>query len=137
MKKDKTSPLASQTYDFDWAGLRTAMGEIEESIGPHDFEAMAAGLRVIMTWVTKGKDEKTIGRRAVALQWVLDPENFTNRLSGKASKPSGAKVAASFGMRNREMLSSVAAEASRTFKIRNRSQDHGWNFKIKNEYQDN
>ena len=60
-----------------------------------------------------------IGRRTIAMGWVIDPDLF-----GGLSQ---TEIAAIIGC-HKMNLSKSAAEFSRKFKIRNRGQRHGWNY---------
>ncbi len=60
-----------------------------------------------------------VGRRAIALFWTLNPDNFESvSLTALANRL----------VLHKAVLSAQAAEARRKFGIKNRGQAHGWNF---------
>jgi len=73
-----------------------------------------------------GQDHiRTIGRRLIALAWTITPDYFEEG-------PSLAQIAKAIGC-TRATLSVHSAQARRQFGIRNRCQDHGWNYRDKKE----
>ena len=60
-----------------------------------------------------------VGRRAIALFWTLNPDNFESvSLTALANRL----------VLHKAVLSAQAAEARRKFGIKNRGHAHGWNF---------
>ena len=73
-----------------------------------------------------GQDHlRSMGRRLLALAWTVTPDYFEEA-------PSLAQIAKDIGC-TRAALSFHSAQARRQFAVRNRCQDHGWNFKDKKE----
>ena len=114
---------APKHIEFDWELLRRLLGEAKDELSEKDYESLGLVLREIMSWLVRGDDLNIIGRRAVALGWVVNPKLFDD-------DPSARQLAKKCGV-HYAMLSEDAASASRKFNVRNRSQKHGWNFKGK------
>lgn len=112
---------APKHIEFDWEALRRALGEAKEELGDTDYTAMASVLHELLAWIIRGNRLHIVGRRAIALAWVVNPALFSDG-------PSAAKLARRVGV-HKAMLSEDAANASRKFKMRNRAQQHGWNYK--------
>ncbi|MGN6556257.1 MAG: hypothetical protein ACTHLW_21305 [Verrucomicrobiota bacterium] len=117
------SPLATRQMDFDWELLRRIMGEAKEEMGDVNYALLADVLREILTWLVKGKELKIVGKRAVALAWVVNPD----LLDSKSMRSMARQLGLSRGVLCRE-----TGEASRVFKIRNRAQAHSKNWKARN-----
>lgn len=113
---------APRFIEFDWELLRRELGEAREEMGATDYALLAQVLGELLRWVVKGNKLHIIGRRAVALAWVVNPDIFEGK--------SAAAIARRVGV-HREMLSEDSAEVSRRFGVRNRAQKHGWNWKKK------
>ena len=113
-------PLDGQHADFDWDGLARALNE-EEELPETEMERLSFALRHLLAWIITGNrkggltDAALIGRRAIALAWVIDP----GLLPGS---PSLATLGSEVGV-TRASLSFWAAEASRLFGVSNRAQE--------------
>jgi hypothetical protein len=118
----KLSPLAPKYMDFDWELLRRHLGESEKEMGAADYALMGDALGVLLRWIVRGDRLDIIGRRAVALAWVVNPDIFHGMSAAALARKSGCSH---FG------LNENTADASRVTGLRNRSQDHAWNFKRK------
>lgn len=109
--------------EFDWEELARLLGERPE-VKESDLEVAAVALGVLIRWVVSAQTHHsldTLGRRVVALAWVVDPSIFDG--------DSAAAVGRRFGV-CRQMISCEAAAFSRTFGLRNRAQrSHGATFK--------
>lgn len=119
----KLDPLAPTHADFDWGELERLLGEagnLQES----DRELLGDVLHRIIAWMVASPPGKIrlnpIGRKIVALAWVLNPGFFDGKSLSQIARESGL---------DRRRLSDHAAEVSRHFKIRRHGQSHGWNFK--------
>ncbi len=121
-KTEGVDPLYDGHQGFDWETVERALGEIEDGL---DDEAQRQKLRVALAEILRficgvrlrpGADA-WIGRRCIALCWVVNPELF-----GGVSL---TKLAESIG-HHKMALSPKAADATRKFNVRNRFQAHGW-----------
>jgi len=124
----KLDQLDGKVVEFDYGEVERCLGEGSEGEEPVlDSERFAHALRVIFRWITRGSgrsranQERMVGRRTIALAWLLDPSTFEGA-------PSLARLEAQFGIPT-NLLSRIVSEASATFGIRNRDQVHGWNRK--------
>lgn len=118
-QSDSESALDGQTYDFDWAGLEERLGEAAEELSERDYEGLVEAFNVILDWLLDGSPmSERIGRRVIALAWVLNPSRFDGE--------SVTKIASRLGL-SKATLSCETAAASKRFGIRNRGQAHGWN----------
>ncbi|MDB6017698.1 MAG: hypothetical protein JWR19_2187 [Pedosphaera sp.] len=147
MLNPKATTDAPNFIEFDWEVLRRNLREAKEELGGADYERLAEVLSELLRWIVKGDKLPIIGRRAVALAWVVNPKLFEVELTdrqyakmkiGPKSKekfvtadgriticgPSAAALARKIGC-HKAMLSQDSAEASRRFKVSNRSQAHG------------
>jgi len=122
-REDYQAPEATadaRTQEFDWVGLEVMLGEAPASPSGRDLVMMAEALSRLFAWLVDGKRmpkrglDRIIGRRALAMVWVVRPDLI-------AGTPSLAKIAKDLGQ-SRAGLSWHAAEFSRVFGIRNRAQ---------------
>src|SRR5437879_4548850 len=114
------------SQDFDWEGLYETLGEFEAKADREESKLLNDTLKRIMDWVfttpTKPKrPAEMFGKRLVALAWVIDPERF-----GKDA--SLTHVGRSIGV-HKAVMSELTAEFSKRFGVRNKHQQHGWNYK--------
>ncbi len=119
----KRDPLQPKHADFDWDAVEAALGEKPEQ--PDTDERLAAIIRKLFQWVTaidlkKKNSQVLIGRRFIALAWVLDPALFEG-------SPSASKLAEMLRITRKADLWTLTGEASRHFGITNRGQNHAWN----------
>ena len=119
----KLDPVDGRTADFDWASMDQELGELAEELDAHDYEALTVALRRVLLWIVHrcnnpGSD-LIIGRRALALTWVINPGLIPG-------SPSLRRLERRLGI-PQNMLSRYAADATREFGYRNRGQAHGWN----------
>lgn len=116
----KVDPLFESSYDFDMAAVERALGEAEKLPDEHR-DQLATAIWEIVRWLCdvpmNPNAPAMIGRRAIALAWVIRPELFDGI--------SLTKLAASLDL-HKVLMSIHSAEASRVFKVRNRGQSHGW-----------
>ena len=120
-------PLDGRVADFDWDALDGGTnGDSGHHDGP-DLGDLAEALNCILAWVvarhvTSGDHyDQVVGRKAIALAWVVNP----GLIDGA---PSLAALAKDLGI-TRAALSAHAATVSREFGLTNRGQVHGWNRK--------
>ena len=127
-RSPRTDPLDGRTDGFDWPSLEALAGEAEarDSTTP-DFALLAETLNRLFAWLVEGRShslrhlDRTIGRRAIAMIWVVRPDLIEGT-------PSLAQLAEQLG-ETRAGLSLYAADFTRTFGLANRGQVHGWNRK--------
>lgn len=122
----KLDPLDGRVADFDWEAVERALGEEPgDDEGAIDYQAFAFALRRVLRWLVARRQargwDRTVGRRAIALAWIVDPSFIPGapslrRIEGRLLIP-------------RNILSRYVAEATREFGLRNRGQSHGWNRK--------
>jgi hypothetical protein len=120
----KADPLHSQTIGFDYAAVEQALDEAQEEQPTDGYQALAALIRKMFLWGTdvdlkKKNAQAIIGRRFIALAWVIDPGLFNG-------SPSASTIARTLGF-HPVTLQKLTGEAARHFKIVNRAQDHAWN----------
>ena len=122
-RDDYSSPKATsdaRAQEFDWVGLEAMLGESPASPSGRDLVLMAEALSRLFAWLVDGKRlphrglDRIIGRRAIAMVWVVRPDLIEGT-------PSLAAIARRLGQ-TRAGLSWHAAEFSRVFGIRNRAQ---------------
>lgn len=121
-------PLDNRTGDFDWDTLESLLDEQERPNAQEpDFVLLAETLNRLFAWLVHGRSQssehldRTIGRRALAMIWVVRPDLIEGT-------PSLATLARELG-ETRAGLSWHAADFSRAFGVINRGQVHGWNRK--------
>lgn len=119
-------PLDQTPIDFDWGLLEAAMGEIQPDLDEEHFAELAEALRRLLAWLVSirvghqpERAANLIGRRTLALLWVVDPRLITD-------SPSLSQLAARLGV-SKAVLSNSTSQVTREFGVRNRSQAHGWN----------
>jgi hypothetical protein len=111
---------APKFIEFDWELLRRSLGEAKEELGEVQYAVLADIMGELLRWIVKGDKLHIIGRRAVALAWVVNPDIFKGISAASLARRVGC---------HRAMLSEDATDASRKYGVRNRAQQHGWNFK--------
>lgn len=120
-------PLASpMQVDFDWNELYERLGEASEQ-QEHDeeMERINEFVRKLFEWViaidlNNPNAQVIVGRRFIALAWVLNPALFEN-------SPSASKLADMLGIKRKADLWTLTGAASTHFGITNRGQSHAWN----------
>ncbi|MFM8359065.1 MAG: hypothetical protein ACKOET_10975, partial [Verrucomicrobiota bacterium] len=122
-------PLDQTPIDFDWSLLEAAMGELQPDLEGEHFAELAEALRRLLAWLVNvraanppEKAANLIGRRTLALLWVVDPRLITD-------SPSLSQLAERLGV-SKAVLSHSAAQVTREFGVRNRAQVHGWNRRV-------
>jgi hypothetical protein len=116
--------------EFDWAELDACLGEVEAELEPHDFKALGAAQVRLLDWilgkidVTRADAPGIITRRLIAFAWVLNPGRFATDAKGESLTQLAARLGVST-----QTLSQNAADATRTFGIRNGAAAHAWNRK--------
>lgn len=114
---------ADASYEFDWKGLATSLGEQDSDEDQHNrLKELSQALGVVIDWLAnvdldKPNAERLIARRVIAFIWVTDPKRFESL--------SLRRIAAKLKLYPRE-ISPITAEFSRVFGIRNKMQDHDW-----------
>lgn len=119
----KATPIdAPKFIEFDWECLRRHLGEANEEMSARDYATLADVLGELLRWIVKGDNLKMIGRRSIALAWVVNPDIFQGK--------SAARLAKAFHFPKLSMHIATA-DARRAFGVTNRAQQHGWNFRDK------
>lgn len=126
MGTDEAEPTEEHHCDFDLDAVEAAFGE--QGLSSTDRDKLARALAFILDWLLKvdlSRHDalKSIGRRAVAMAWVLDPERF--KCGNKLQSPSLTSLARQLGM-TAANLSPDAADFSRITSLSNRFQGHDW-----------
>ena len=122
-------PLDGRMGEFDWDAIERALGEQCPDLTERDYAAMGIALRRVLQWmVTVGRCEpkkmaEIIGRRTLALAWVMDPSIIDG-------SPSLSALASRIGT-SKAVLSLSSSKASKVFGISNRAQSHAWNRKTR------
>ena len=120
-------PLDGRVMEFDWDALDAGANGDGASPEARDLGDLAEALSRILGWLVAHSQnageqyDRTIGRKAIALAWVVNP----GLIDGA---PSLAALAKDLGI-TRAALSAHAATVSREFGLTNRGQVHGWNRK--------
>ncbi|HEY3857368.1 MAG TPA: hypothetical protein VGO67_23530 [Verrucomicrobiae bacterium] len=122
---DDQSALDRQIVDFDWAGLERAFGEVTTD---EDRDAVVKCVSALFQWLTAVNMEnrnaqQKVGRRFLALAWVVNPNLFQGISATKLARKIGIKAPYHF--------QKLTGEVSRHFGIRNRGQRHAWNLGVR------
>lgn len=121
-------PLDSRSCDFDFDAVSRALGEASDECGDaENRDRLVFALRELLEFISdvnlENPDAATmIGRRAVAVLWVINPDYFSGHSLSWLANRLGCSVA---------LLSQVSAPTRRKFGVHNRGQAHGWSFKDK------
>jgi hypothetical protein len=122
LESERPAPLWPNdgTEGFDFDEVERRLSGDSKAMSRDDLELAEAIARVVRWMHRDGRSRnlETIGMRALAVAWLLEPG-----LTGDKSLSSLAKR---FKIQPR-MLQKHALEASQAFNIRNRYQAHGWN----------
>lgn len=120
-----TDPLYPTQADFNWEELYRRLGEADPDT-PCDHTITA--LRRVFHWLLNIKyniesnrvtPDMLVGRRLIALAWVINPDLFPN-------SPSLRQLSRHLGV-TAPVLASLTGEVCREFGIQNRAQAHAWN----------
>lgn len=118
-------PLAPRHANFDWDLLRELLGEplepeeLKAALRDVDMQKLCKALAEVLQFVLVNKELRSVGKRFIALCWVLNPALFNGA--------SARTVARDFGL-CRTTMAKATGDASRTFGIRNHAQSHAANF---------
>lgn len=110
------------------AKLARIIGPDFPALPPELATELESALRPILVWATRpmrgSRDHlRTLGKRAVALAWAIDPAIF-------AGAPSERRLAKRLQLRNGHAdLAPTVADARRTFGLRNNRSAHAHNFR--------
>lgn len=116
---DTVEPTETSYHEFDFDAVEAAFSEVTGT--PEDAEKFKQVTNWLLDWLLKvdlndNRALKAIGKRAVAMAWVLEPERFGE----KASLRSLSRLLG-FTAPN---IAPITAEFSRRTGIRNKFQDH-------------
>lgn len=115
--------LDTRAQEFDWEALEQRLGESGGELSEHDLKKLATAVNAMLDWLIRGdlrhkQSLRAIGKRAVAMAWVMNPERFGDKASlHSVSSMMGFKAA---------NLSPLTAEFSRLFSLFNKYQNHDW-----------
>jgi hypothetical protein len=119
--------------EFDWEALALALGEPGQELGQRDRAELRRAIRAILAWLLEGSglvpgeiehtvrlenSDRWVGRRAIALMWVIMPD----ALAGSSLRA----VARCMGL-HAPQLAVHTAEFSARFGILSAKQSRGWN----------
>jgi hypothetical protein len=116
------SPLATTHADFDWQGLAELLGE--EPLSPEELKSAFAevdraklcrAVREIFQFCLQTKKLDQIGRRFIALCWVVDPSLFNGISASQLAREHGVLPV---------RIHEQTGAASRAFGLRSHAQDH-------------
>jgi len=116
-----------RSTDFDYDEVDRRLGAVTRNLPEDGRQDVAFAMSELLRWVIEGLNldaplfENHLAQRVLALLWTVSPGYIEG-------SPSLSKIAKRLGT-HKSTLSAHAAEASRTFGVRNRGQSHGWNFK--------
>lgn len=124
---ERQDPLSPTHQDFPFDDVARALGEDVDLERDDVREMVANAIAGIMrfclnTDITNKRAEQIIGRRLIALAWVLNPGLFEG-------SPSLIKLSKRMGMKSPFALHILSGEVTRNFGIKNRAQAHAWNRK--------
>jgi hypothetical protein len=105
--------------EFPWDELEARLGEAKKTTDL-DYPALTTALSELLRWIVQGNKLETVGRRAVALCWTLNPDTFSGQSSASVARQFEESV---------DMMHRATAESRRKFCLCNHGQSHGWNFK--------
>ncbi|MDB6027538.1 MAG: hypothetical protein JWM68_3761 [Verrucomicrobiales bacterium] len=126
-------PTESRTVEFNFGEIyKNVDAEVTPENLEIEYKRLCQAIRSMLDWIipkdmTGEKAVRLAGRRVIALAWVTDPEQFSSGNS-KEEKGSGTKVGNTYGM-HKAVFSEFTSDCSKHFRIRNKFQSHGWNFK--------
>lgn len=133
---NRDAVFAQHSQEFNYDALFERLDGLVESgdIAEQDITGLPIALKNVFDWLfepVKPKSGNTakrtrrvteqIGRRAIALAWVMDPSRFGN-------DPSLTQVGTSLGI-HKAVMSELTSQFSKQFGVRNKHQSHGWNYK--------
>lgn len=109
-------------YDFDWDGLERSIGEAQPDLTKQDRAELALAVAKIFDFalavdMTRKEAPRLVGRRFIALAWIMDPSRFEGASIRKLSRQLSMTA---------PNLSKLTAAASRAFGLSNRFQSHDW-----------
>ena len=126
---ENVDPLIPKCAEFDWQLLSELLGEpaepeeLKAAVQSAEREKLGKVVMEIFQWLLANhKLEKLdfVGRRVVALSWVLNPDFFEGKSLAQISRE--AKLC-------RVSLPQISGEVGRKWGLRNRAQAHAANFK--------
>lgn len=124
-------PTHDHSCDFDWAGLESALGELPQmpdGSTTNDAERFQQAMKFILDWLLSVNLDNhraltAIGKRAIAMAWVIDPERF--KRGDARQSPSLRQLSKQLGF-TAPNISPLAADFSRISGLKNQFQRHDW-----------
>ena len=136
---DQVEPTAKGCAQFDWDEVERAFGE--SPLTDDERHRLSLAMAFVLDWLMSVDLDsnhalKGIGKRTIAMAWVLDPGRFGSKNKNiEASDSSLRTLARKLGF-SAPNISPLTAEFSRLTKIFNQFQDHDWK-KKKQQHEDN
>lgn len=133
LASDKADPTEKSHYDFDFAAVESAFGV--EPLSPDDSERVNKAISFILDWLLKVDLNnthalKTIGKRAIAMAWVINPDRL--KIGSEKQSSSLRQLSKQLGF-TAPNIAPLTSEFSRLTKLTNRFQLHD----SKNHYANN
>jgi hypothetical protein len=124
LSRVKLDPLAPTHQDFDFDELYRRLDESDPGRVEDTAAMLAEPLRAVFDWVLDTDLQRRgaaglVGKRLIALAWVITPAMFEG-------SPSMRKLAARLSIKP-ALMHRLTAMASKRFGVVNRGQSHGWN----------
>jgi hypothetical protein len=116
------SSVDGPRYEFDWEALYQRLGEdVREGKVDHRLQQVVVRLlQLLVPPTTRHIQPESIGLRVIALAWVVNPAYFEGT-------PSMRELARRCGV-NHCHLAHHTGHYSRLLGLRNRGQNHAWNW---------
>lgn len=117
---DQVEATARGCYEFDWEAVEIALGEAP--LTEIEQGKVALALTFLLDWMfavdlRRKTALKSVGMRALAAAWVVDPKRFNNDSIRSLAKQLGCTA---------PNISPLTAEFTRITGIRNEYQNHDW-----------
>jgi hypothetical protein len=93
----RTAPGVARCAEFDFPAVEAALGEIESGVPEQCREELARALRAVVVWLCEPRqrgtvDVREVGRRAVALTYLIAPDSLEHRSLSKLAGEIGASL---------------------------------------------
>jgi hypothetical protein len=121
-------PLSPSQADFDWEAVYAALGDEPICAQDESYDRLVHAFRRVFEFcltidLNKENSTELIGRRLLALAWVMNPAIIDG-------SPSLIELSNRLGL-SPYPLAIITSEVSKQFGIRNRAQAHAWNRGLK------
>ncbi len=113
----KVDPLARLPVDdFPFDQVAASLGEATAELDRGDRAKLGQALRMLLSFLCRARHPESIGRRTIALAWVINPELVGGVSLARLAKGARCSKAA---------LSHYTAQATKRFRVKNRAQSRG------------